>query len=311
MKLGLRARPGPRACFGRLATLRGPGRNPTPGLVLPERVSPTAASTRARWASLVLPALVLAGALGLALALGPPDPADAAKARVLGKTRQDPKPSCPRNPCEAVGSVTGFQQEANGEQRPFKIRQDGHIVAWSLDLSKPDRSQRDFFGDFYEDNQFGKDPAAELAILKPQGDSEFKLKRHSPVVDLGSDLGRMPLFTLNAPLRVKKGDVVGLTIPTWLPNFAVELSRENSWRASRAPKKCENENDIREGRPLREVGKSRRFGCEYETARLLYWAYFVPARGDGGGGNDGGGGGNDGGGGGNDGGGGGGGGGNP
>lgn len=270
------------------ATLPGPGRNTTRGLVLPQTVSPTAASTRARWALLVLPTLVLLGALGLALAFGPPNRADAAKARVLGKTRQDPRPSCPGNPCEAVGSVTGFQQEANGERRPFKIRQDGHIVAWSVDLSKPDRSQREFFGDFYEDNQFGKDPAAELAILKPQGDSQFKLKRRSPPVNLGSELGRTPLLTLRDPLKVKKGDIVALTIPTWLPNFAVELSRENSWRASRAPKKCEGESDIRGGRPVTEVGKSRRFGCEYETARLLYWAYFVPSGRDGGGGDGGG-----------------------
>lgn len=254
-------------------------------------VPPTPASTGARWARLLLPALALAGALGLALALQEPGSADAAKAKVLGKTSQDPRPSCPGRPCEAVGSVTGFQQEANGERRPFKVRQNGHVVAWSVDLSKPDRSQRNFFGDFYSDNEFGKEPVAELAILKPQGGSRFKLKRRSPPVELNSELGRTPLLTLNDPLKVKKGDVIGITIPTWLPNFAVELSRENSWRASRGPNKCVRENDIQSGRPLRETGKSRRFGCEYPTARLLYWAYFVPARGGGGGGNDGGGGG--------------------
>jgi hypothetical protein len=249
---------------------------------------------------LLVPGLVLVGALWLALALEHPGSAGAAKAKTLGNTRQEPKPSCPGNPCEAVGRVTGFQQEADGEQRPFKVRQDGHIVAWSVDLSKPDRSQQRFFGDFYRHGQFGTAPSAELAILKPEGGSEFKLKRRSRAIDLSPELGGTPLFTLNDPLKVRKGDIVGLTIPSWLPNFAVEQSRENSWRASRSPKKCTGENDIQSGRPLTDVGKTRRFGCTYPTARLLYWAYLVPTRsGGGGGGNDGGGGGNNGGGGGN------------
>jgi hypothetical protein len=272
-----------------LATLPGPGRNPAWAAVFADKVSLTAASTGARWARVVLPALALAGTLCLALALDGPESAGAAKAKVLGKTKQDPKPSCPRNPCEAVGSVTGFQQEANGERRPFKVREDGHIVAWSVDLSKPDRSQRRFFGDFYRDSEFETAPAARLAILKPEGKSQFKLKRQSHAINLTPELGRTPLLTINDPLKVKEGDVIGITIPTWLPNFAVELSRENVWRASRSPDKCTGENDIKSGRPLTETGKSRRFGCTYPTARLLYWAYFVPDRRGGAGGNDGGG----------------------
>jgi hypothetical protein len=281
---------------GGRATLPGPGRNPPRAFVFADKVSPTAASTGSRWARIALPALALVGTLCLALALGHPGSAGAAKAKQLGKTKQDPKPSCPGSTCEAVGSVTGFQQEADGEQRPFKVRQDGHIVAWSVDLSKPDRDQRRFFGDFYRDNEFDTAPAARLAILKGQGKSQFKLKRQSHAIELTPELGRTPVITLNEPLKVSEDDVIGITIPTWLPNFAVELSRENSWRASRSPSKCNGDDNIRGGRPHTEVGKSRRFGCTYPTARLLYWAYFVPARG---GGNQGGGGGNQGGGGGN------------
>jgi hypothetical protein len=254
------------------------------------------ASSRPRWVQLLLPALALAGTLSVALALDDPGSAGAAKAKTLGNTRQDPKPSCPGDPCEAVGSVTGFQQEADGDARPFKIRQDGHIVGWSAALSKPDKSQRRFFGDFYRDNEFGTNPTARLAILKPEGKSEFKLKRQSQVVELTSELGRTPVVTLNQPLKVTKGDVVALTIPTWLANFAVELSNENSWRASRSPQRCTGNDNIQAGRPHTDVGESRRFGCTYPGARLLYWAYFVAA--DGGGGQDGGGGGGQGGGGG-------------
>jgi len=234
--------------------------------------------------------LALVVALAAALVLRPAGPADAAKAKTVGKTKHTPRPSCPGDPCEAVGSVTGFQQSADGEKRLFKIRHNGHIVAWSAKLSKPKKSQREFFGDFYRDNEFGMAPAARLAILKPKGKSEFKLKSQSTAVQLSSELGGTPLVTLNAPLKVKEGDIVGITIPTWLPNFAVEQSRDDYWRASRSPKKCTGEADIKDSRPQTEVGSTRRYGCRYTTARVLYWAYLVKS-GGGGGGNDGGGGG--------------------
>jgi hypothetical protein len=244
-------------------------------------------------------AAVLAALLALAVALvaRPAEPADAAKAKTIGKTKSTPNPSCPGDPCEAIGSVTGFQQSADGDNGVFKAPSDGHVVAWSTDLSKPDKSQREFFGEFYKDNEFGTDPAARLAILKGKGKSEFKLKSQSPAVPLRSELGNTPVITLNDPLRVKKGDVIGLTIPTWLPNFAVEQARDDYWRASRSPKKCTGEADIKDSRPQTEVGSSRRYGCRYTTARLVYWAYMVKDGGGGGGGGGGNGGGGNGGGG--------------
>lgn len=297
MKRRLRTRSAPGLPPRGRATLPAPGRNTARDLVFADKMATTTAPTGAGRARVLASALALMGILLIALALDDPGSAGAAKAKTLGNTKREPKPSCPRSPCEAVGSVTGFQQEADGKKRPFKVREDGHIVAWSVALSKPDKSQRKFFGDFYRDSVFGAASSARLAILKPEGKSRFKLKRQSHAVELTSELGKTPVLTLNDPLKVKEGDVVGITIPTWLPNFAVEQSRENSWRASRSPKKCTGNDNIKNGRPHTEVGKTRRFGCTYPTARLLYWAYFVAARG---GGNDGGGnngGGNDGGGG--------------
>ncbi len=239
-----------------------------------------------RRAALAAGLLALLAALCAVLVIGAPDRAGAAKAKAIGETKDTPRPSCPGDPCEAIGSVTGFQQSADGEKGLFKISKDGQIVAWSVQLSKPDKSQRDFFGDFYRDNEFGTSPAARLAVLKPKGKSEFKLKNQSPALSLTPELGNSPVITLNSPIRVKKGDVIGITIPTWLPNFAVEQSRGDYWRASRSPKKCTDEEDIRDSRPQTEVGKSRRYGCRYTTARLLYWAYMVKDGGGGGGGNN-------------------------
>jgi hypothetical protein len=263
-------------------------------------VPPKAASTGARWARVLLPALAFVGALCVALALQGASPADAAKAKQIGKTPDTPNPLCPRS-CSAIASVTGFQTAASGKKHPYRIREDGHIVAWSVDLGKPDKEAKEFFSENFKTNEFGGNPSARLAIVKPKGKAEYKLKSQSTAVALQSEYGRTPLFTLNDPLRVKEDDVVALTVPTWSPSFYASPSRrEDEWRGSRSPKRCSDSlSDARASRPHEEVGSTRRYGCKFDTARLLYWAYFVPSRRSGGGGNDGGGndgGGNDGGG---------------
>lgn len=243
-----------------------------------------------------LGAVALAGALAAALAAGAVEEAGAAKAKTIGQTKDTPEPSCPKTPCEAVGNVTGFQTSAGGEKGIFKIRADGHLVAWSVDTSRPNAEQREFFGDFYRDPGFGRSPVARVAILRKEEGTKFELRKQSPPVTLSQDLGTMPLITLDRPLKVKQGDVLALTIPTWLSSFAVDLTNRDVWRASRLPDKCGRE-DIPDGKPQEKVGSVRRYGCRYSTARLLYWGYFVPERGGEGGGGDGSDGGGDGGGG--------------
>jgi hypothetical protein len=233
---------------------------------------------RTRAIALAACAALLAGLTVLLLARDAA-PAGAAKAKVLGETKDTPSASCPGN-CTAIGSVTGFQTIADGKKQPFKVREDGHIVAWSLDLGKPDKEQKEFFGDLFGDNEFGDKSSARLAVLKPQGKSMFKLKSQTPAVQTSAESGKQPVYTVNDPLRVKEGDIVGLTVPTWSANFDAGLSRnDNSWRASRSPKKCSDKlSDVKASKPVDEIGKSRRFGCEFRGSRVLYWAYMVPSR---------------------------------
>jgi hypothetical protein len=250
----------------------------------------------------VIAAVGLFAALVASVVLLEVGTAGAAKAKVVGKTDKTPNAACPNN-CAAIGSVTGFQTKADGKKQPFKIRKDGHIVAWSMDLGKPDKEQKKFFADLFGDDEFGDKASARLAVLKPKGKSKFKLKSQTPAVQTSTELGRNPVYTVNDPLRVKKGDVVGLTVPTWSANFQTQLSTgDNAWRASRSPKKCSDKiEDVRASKPHEQVGASRRFGCEFKGSRVLYWAYMVASGGNGGGGGGGnGGGGNGGGGGGND-----------
>lgn len=248
------------------------------------------------------PRLVVAAVVALAattaIALGGAvGGAGATKVRQLGKTANPPRPSCPKTPCEAVGSVTGFQAKAEGAKGLFKIRARGHIVAWAVDLSEPNSDQRNFFGDFYDDRQFGTQPSAGIAIIHNTEADKYQLKRQSQPVKLSSDLGRRDVITLDKPLRANKGDIVALTVPTWVPSFAVGQPNGDVWRASRASDSCSGRDEIQNGQPQTKVGKVRVYGCKYTTARLLYWAYFVADGQSGGGGNNGGGGGGNGGGG--------------
>lgn len=201
----------------------------------------------------------------------------AVPAKTLGNTARTPAPACPGDPCEAVGSVTGFQVVADGVRAPFKAREDGWVVAFAIDLSDPKPSQTDFFSDFYQSTAFGLVPTARIAVIKRRDERNYKLKGQSSVIALNSVLGTRQTFTLTDPLRMRKGEFVALTIPTWAPSFAVNLNRgTNVWRSSRLEGKCDGTDNIKAGKPQQKVGSERSYGCDYQAARLLYWAYYTP-----------------------------------
>lgn len=190
---------------------------------------------------------------------------------VLGQTSTVPDPSCPGLPCQAVGSVTGFQV-SNGQTRsPFLVTQDGTIKSWTLTLSQPTNSQRTFFNGF-----FGTPPEARLAILRRipgTNPPRYNLRSQGSIKVLTPYLGQTVKF--GSSLKVEKGDIVGISVPTWAPAFAQELPATEVWRASRAPGTCNNSTDIRQGEPLEKLGTRATFGCKYSTARLLYTATLV------------------------------------
>jgi hypothetical protein len=174
--------------------------------------------------------------------------------------------------------VTGFQVSAGGRKALMTAPKSGHLVAWSVDLSRPKSSQRKFFGKFYRDNALGTVPAARIAVLKGEDKAaSFGLKAQSPVVELSDELGSSPLFTLAEPIAIQKGDIIALTVPTWIPNFAVDLPNDNAWRASRERDRCENPDDIKDGKPHQKVGSTRTYGCLYRQARVLYQGFYVPS----------------------------------
>ena len=234
--------------------------------------------------------IAAAGLLAALVAVVAPNAADSAPLRVvvLGQTPETPPASCPGKivnnvevtPCRVEGHVTGFQAIADGIPRPYEAPFEGKIVAWSITLAKPSTKETKtttdevgFFNDF-----LGTPSEARIGILRPIEDSKppkYKLVRQSPLEVLNPYFGSTPIFALDHPLTVLKGQVVALTIPTWAPMFAFNVSAENTWRGSRLPEHCSSKEDIQNGHPQQGVGKTKTYGCYYSNARLLYTATLV------------------------------------
>lgn len=247
---------------------------------------PETKSTAWRAGTLVAAACLLAGLVLVAS----PGAADSAPLRVvtLGQTPETPPASCPgeivngeeKTPCRVEGHVTGFQSIADGLARPYEAPFEGKIVAWSITLAKPSTvetktttNEVGFFNDF-----FGTPSQARIGVLRPVEDTnppKYKLVRQSPIEILDPYFGTTPVFALDHPLTVLKGQVVALTIPTWAPMFAFNVSAENTWRGSRLPGQCISREAIQGGHPQQGVGKIKTYGCYYSEARLLYTATLV------------------------------------
>ena len=171
---------------------------------------------------------------------------------VLGSTATTPDPSCPSLPCQAVGSVTGFQVSNDQTQLPFRVSRAGKIKSWTLTLAQPTNSQR------------------RVAGTSPP---RYNLRSQGAIHVLSPYLGQTVKFGAN--LKVEKGEIVAITVPTWAPAFAQSLGAKNVWRASREPGKCTNSTDVRQGEPHQKKGTRATYGCKYSTARLLYTATLV------------------------------------
>jgi hypothetical protein len=230
------------------------------------------ASARPRRLAALLAVGALAAAIALAAATG--EAGAAPKTVVLGAAAPA-NPSCPDS-CQAIGKTTGFQNTIGRTKSPFAAPFTGKIVAWSIKLSRPSTKQVEFFEDFFEGTA-----QARVSVLKPimkkikAGQPVYKLKGQTPLEHLAPFFGTTTTFALQEPLKVKEGQIVALTVPTWAPAFAVGLGGDTAWQASRKRTKCNKATDIQAGRAQQGLGSDRTYGCVYKTARLLYSATVV------------------------------------
>jgi hypothetical protein len=213
--------------------------------------------------------IAMLGALSIALAMPAVAPATLAEVGVIPATTPATVPSCPASPCLAVSRTTGFQVKVGSERNPLSPTKAGTIVAWTITLGKPTATQIKYFNA----NEGGVSEAG-IAILRPQPKPNltYKLIAQSPLVKLQPYFGKTAQFPLETTIPVKKGDVIGLTVPSWAPALALGFGNDTSWRASRPKAQCTSTSaqttDTVIGNPVQ-------YYCLYQTARLTYSATLI------------------------------------
>jgi hypothetical protein len=207
--------------------------------------------------------------LALALALPAVAPATLAEVGVIGATTPATVPSCPSSPCLAVSRTTGFQVKVGATNNLVAVPRNGTIVAWTIVLGKPNATQIKFFNA----NEGGPSEAG-IAILRPQPKHSltYKLITQSPLVKLQPYFGKTAQFPLESTIVVKKGDIVGLTVPSWAPTLALGFGKDTSWRASRSKSQCTS---TATQTAHTQVGTPVQYFCLYQTARLTYSATLI------------------------------------
>src|ERR1700740_196303 len=178
--------------------------------------------------------VILASTL-LALAVPAVAPATLVEVGVLGTTNPATVASCPASPCLAVSRTTGFPGKVGSVHNPIGVPKTGSIVAWTITLGKPNATQIKFFNT----NEGGVAEAG-IAVLRsqPKPNLTYKLIAQSPLVKLQPYFGETAQFPLETSIKVKKGDEIALTVPTWAPALALGFGNDTSWRASRPKKQC-------------------------------------------------------------------------
>lgn len=189
-----------------------------------------------------------------------------AKLTELGAMAVGVQGSCP-DTCQALTRTTGYQAKVGPDRTLYQAPADGRIVAWSVALGKPGPKQTAFF-----EERYGGTSQATVVVLDPGRSLLRTVVAKAPLQKLTDYFGQTVQFPLVDTLAIKKGQYVGLTVPTWAPVLQIGLPSDTSWRSSRAQTGCL---DVTTQFALVGSRTSAAFRCLYKTARLTYSATFI------------------------------------
>lgn len=195
-----------------------------------------------------------------------------AKISELGLMAPGVKGSCPGVPtddqsCQSLTQVTAYQAKVGPDRALYQAPADGRIVAWTLSLGNPSKSQIAYY-----EKRYGGRAQAAIVVL----DSGKKLSRtvvaKGPVTTLNPYIGTTVQFPLVETLAIKKGQYVAVTVPTWAPIMQLGLGADTSWRSSRASNSCLT---LEVQFALLGSRTNAFFRCLYKSVRLTYSATFI------------------------------------
>jgi hypothetical protein len=190
-----------------------------------------------------------------------------AKLAELGTLTGGARGSCPEA-CQALTRTTGYQAKVGPDRDLYQAPANGRIVAWTVALGRPGPKQTAFF-----EERYGGASQAAVVVLDPGKKLLRTVKAKAPLQKLTDYFGQTVQFPLARALRIREGQFIGLTVPTWAPTLQIGLGSDTSWRSSRAQAGCL---DVTTQFALLGGRTSAMFRCLYRTARLTYSATFIP-----------------------------------
>ena len=152
------------------------------------------------------------------------------------------------------------------ERGDFTVPRDGMLVAWSITLGTPTKKQINFFN-----KGLGGTASAGITLLRQGKHVYSRVMATGPIEQLQPYFGQTVQFPLATAIPVKKGWVLGLTVPTWAPALTPLLTDHSAWRASRPAKKCSDT-----ATQTAQTGRLdlAQYQCLYK-ARLAYSATLI------------------------------------
>lgn len=202
-----------------------------------------------------------------------PAGASAAKITEVGTVTDGKPPRCP-DACSVVTRTTALPTNIDGNRNVYVVPADGRIVAWSITLGAPSADDRKAL-----EKQLGR-ASAGLVVLRRGKSVAANVVAASSVKKLDPYFGGETTFALPRTIAVKKGDVLGLTVPSWAPTLVQGYGTNTSWRASRPTGRCGGTTDERKKDyyvdTTLSAGKSGTFNCLYKAERMAYTATLVP-----------------------------------
>lgn len=206
-------------------------------------------------------ALTLAAATAAVLA-GP----SAAQAVIASVPDQAPEgtPLCPTN-CLALTKTIGYQAKIGTNRGLMTVKKDGTLVSWSVQLGAPNEADAKSFTTTYGESQ------ASIAVLRPGRKLRARVVAVSTPVKMAPYFGKAPEFALDKTIPVKKGWIIALSVPTWIPAYTSGLTTDTSWRASRKKGACTKWAD----QTAYAQDSIPQFWCLYRGERIFYSARVV------------------------------------
>lgn len=227
--------------------------------------------------------LVIAGLAMAAVAFAP----GVASAGIvqLGQTSTPiAAPACPKGvqPSQCfiiLTRTTAIQAASDGVAYPTTVKHNGWIVSFTVGLSKLSSNtttEKKYL--HLLDTAYNGTPQMALTVLKPGPGNRYTVAAQSQTFHLIPFLGQVlqeplslpPSFTQFTALPVKKGEVIGLSIPTWAPVLSYNLNASKfSYRQSRSGN-CKNAASTETAQM--SVGATARYICSYTGTRVQYTA---------------------------------------